>query len=104
MRKTNQSAIGTSFHDSVIMATVSQLKAALGEPCYDANDGRDKINYEWEMETDSGHVFTVYDWKQYTPLDDDEVIEWHIGGKDRSVTEEARIELSQAIRNLKKKA
>jgi hypothetical protein len=97
MKHTIQSAVGTSFHDTVINTTVNKLRKHLGKPGVDDNDGEDKINYCWTMETRSGDVFTVYDWKEYRPLLDDEEIEWHIGGKNRAVTELALLEIEAAF-------
>jgi hypothetical protein len=97
MKQTKQSAVGTSFHDTVINATVNELRKYLGTPEVEQNYGDDKINYEWILETRSGDVFTVYDWKEYRPLLDDEVIEWHIGGKNKSITELALFELKAAF-------
>jgi hypothetical protein len=93
MKPTTKSANGTSFHDTTIRMSVKQLKEILGEPVYDGNDGQDKTNYEWEMETDSGDVFTVYDWKEYRSISETEKIEWHIGGNSRSITEQAKREI-----------
>jgi len=97
MKKTFQSIDGTSFHYTTIISSVSTLTEVLGEPNYSGNDGEDKINFEWEMETDNGDVFTVYDWKEYRSLDENEMIEWHIGGTDRTVTEQAAREIRNAI-------
>jgi extradiol dioxygenase family protein len=96
MKQTRQLSVGTSFHDTVINTTVNKLKIHLGEPEFEENYGEDKVNYEWVMETSNGDVFTIYDWKEYRSLLDDEDIEWHIGGKNRTVTELALLEL-QAI-------
>ena len=76
----NQNISGTSFHNSTIMASVNELIAALGEPQYQSNDGQDKVNFEWDCETEDGDVFTIYDWKEYRAISTDEQIEWHIGG------------------------
>jgi hypothetical protein len=65
----------------------------LGEPECAINDGEDKVNFEWEMETDDGDVFTVYDWKEYRSLNENEMIEWHIGGHNKNVTELAKEEI-----------
>lgn len=97
MKQTRQSSVGTSFHDTVIVTTVNKLKLHLGEPEMEENTGEDKVNYEWVLETRSGDVFTIYDWKEYRPLLDDEDIEWHIGGKNRAVTELALLELQQVL-------
>jgi hypothetical protein len=93
MKKTFKEANGTSFHSTVIKATVNELKQILGEPDYDGNDGEDKVNFEWVMETNNGDVFTVYDYKEYRSLPENEVIEWHIGGYNKDVTEQAKREI-----------
>ena len=59
-KKTYKSADGTSFHGTTIRATVNQLISAFGEPSDDSNTGEDKVNFEWEMETEDGEVFTIY--------------------------------------------
>jgi hypothetical protein len=100
MKPTKKSVNGTSFHNTVIHATVSQLRQILGQPVYECNDSGDKVNFEWEMETKSGTVFTVYDWKEYRQIDEDEVIEWHIGGYRSIETAEAAIEISNALAKL----
>ena len=97
MQKTSKSTGGTSFHDNTITASVNELIAVMGEPVYQGNDGEDKVNFEWEMETEDGEVFTVYDWKEYRSISRNEQIEWHIGGHDRQITYKALCELSQAL-------
>jgi len=97
MKTTNKGADGTSFHGHTIDATVLELLTALGEPTYSDNSGTDKVNYEWIMETNKGDVFTVYDWKEYMPLRDHEVITWHIGGRREYHTLDAQTELLASL-------
>jgi len=97
MKKTNKSVLGTSFHDSTVIASVDQLTHVLGEPACDSNTGEDKVNFEWEMELESGEVFTVYDWKEYRMIARDEMIEWHIGGFDKATTDEATRQICEAM-------
>jgi hypothetical protein len=52
------------------------------------------------METESGEVFTVYDWKYYRPLGEEEMVEWHIGGHSGGVTADALAEITNALLNL----
>lgn len=98
MKTTNQSAIGTSFHDTYLTTTVNKLIAAIGEPKYVQNNGSDKVNFEWCLETDNGNVFTIYDWKEYRPIELDEEIEFHIGGKSASITNQVLLEINQALK------
>lgn len=68
---------GSSFHGHTINTTVNKLLKVLGEP---SEIGGDKTNYEWEMLTDEGQYFTVYDWKNYGGISKDAVVNWHVGG------------------------
>ena len=61
-KKTYKDTDGTSSHGVVIRATVDQLISAFGEPTMEYNTGEDKTNFEWEMETNEGEVFCIYDW------------------------------------------
>ena len=63
----------------------------------DSNDGSDKTNFDWEMETNNGDVFTVYDWKEYRILKEDEIIQWHIGGMSKQITEQAKHEIELGL-------
>ena len=86
---------GTSYHGDTVRATLLDMYAILGQPT-DRNG--DKTTYEWHMETESGHVFTVYDWKEYRQFGPNERIEWHIGGHTGAVTAEAMYKIAD-LRN-----
>jgi len=96
-KKTYQSTDGTSFHGVTIRASVDQLTKAFGDPTIVDNTGEDKVNYEWDMETDEGEVFCIYDWKYYRPLRSDESVEWNIGSRSESISREARGEINKAL-------
>ena len=96
-KKTYKSTDGTSFHGITIRATVEQLTKAFGDPTMDSNWGDDKVNFEWEMETEDGEVFTIYDWKEGRPLRLDEYVVWHIGAKDKSTSNTAERELLKKL-------
>jgi hypothetical protein len=97
MKPTFKEIGGTSFHDTTIGTTVHTLRKLLGEPYCEGNDGKDKVNFEWQCQTYEGDVFTVYDWKEYRPLDEHEIIEFHIGGRSKRVTEQAKNEMYEAL-------
>jgi hypothetical protein len=99
MKSTTKSPNLTSFYDSEVIATVKELIQVLGEPAYDGNDGDDKVNYEWVLETELGNVFTVYDWKHYRSISTDEQVYWHIGGHSSEVTVTAKREIEEALNN-----
>jgi len=98
MKQTFKNPTGTSFHKTTILATVNQLSKIFGVPTMGGIE--DKVTHEWEMETDEGDVFTVYDWKEYREFGDDEQIEWHIGGKSVAITERAKQEILNVLHPL----
>jgi len=102
MKETTQSFIGTSFHRHTIQASVEDLFAILGKPYDEENTGKDKTNFEWVAETESGKVFTIYDWKEYRPISRTEGITWHIGGHSAMDTSEALQELEEALSSIAK--
>lgn len=100
MKKTTKSANKTSFHGDVFNASVLDLRKILGIPDSETNDGKDKVNFIWSMETENGDIFTVYDLREYRVLDEDELIEWHIGGHSPCSTEMAIDEIAGALNDL----
>jgi len=89
----NKSACGTSFYGHKVTATPNQLIEALGEPQFGSNDRRDKTKFDWVCETQDGKVFTVYDWKEYKPLDMDSYYSFHIGAHSGPVAARALSEI-----------
>jgi hypothetical protein len=79
---------GTSYYRDDVRTTVQELSQKLGQPTFDDNKGEDKTNFEWNLLTDAGVPFTVYDWKHYRPLSNTEYVDWHIGARN---AEESRI-------------
>jgi hypothetical protein len=99
-KSTNSSTSGTSFHNVTIKTSVQQLINAFGAPEYEGNTGEDKVNYEWDMETSEGDVFTIYDWKEYRTIDVNEQIEFHIGAHSKFVSLTAKEEILDALKNI----
>lgn len=100
---TNKSAGGTSFHGSKIKATPAELKKLFSKSFTGNNNGRDKTNFDFVLETEDGNVFTIYDWKEYRRLKMTESIDWHIGGFDLKTTEKAASEVNILLTQLRKK-
>ena len=98
MKRSNNTG-GTSFHGVTLTTTPQQLIDALGEPQYFSNDGSDKTNMDYSLETEDEIAFTIYDWKEYRPLQMDETIEFHIGGFSYSQSVEAKNEVLRLINN-----
>jgi len=83
------SSVGTSFHGSTFKATPKQLVESIGE-ITNGRSGDGKVGMEWIRELDNAEVITVYDWKYRRVIGMDEEIEWNIGGRNNSTTEEAK--------------
>ena len=93
IKKTEQSTTGTSFHGITIKTTLGRLRAAFGDPQCENNYGEDKSNIDYSLETSNGDVFTVYDWKHYRPIGEDEVLDFHIGAYTNHIAFEAKQEM-----------
>jgi len=102
MAKGYKDFVGGSFHDVYLTATVNEIISVLGEPYAENNTGTDKCNFDWAGITNNGIKFTVYDWKEYQPLELDEIVEWHIGGSSFLETHEAMEEILKDIHRIKK--
>ena len=100
-KKSNQETNGISFHGVEFVATPDQLITLFGDWDYGNNTGDDKVNMEWICETQSGEVFTIYDWKEYKSLHMDIPITWHIGAYNMSVSNMALNEIRQMLSTLK---
>jgi len=93
IKKTEQSTDGTSFHNITIKTTLGRLRAAFGDPQCENNYGEDKSNIDYSLETSDGDVFTVYDWKHYRPIGEDEVVNFHIGAYTNHIAFQAKQEM-----------
>lgn len=100
MKPTTKTSNDTSFYNDTFNASVIDLRQICGEPVMECNDGSDKVNFEWEMETEDGDVFTIYDWKEYRKISEHESIEWHIGGNNGDTTYTALNEIADALNNI----
>jgi hypothetical protein len=98
MAKLSNKNGGGSFHNTTILTTVSKLTSVLGAAQDSNNTGEDKTNFDWNCETEDGDVFSIYDWKEYRSISEDELIEFHIGGDNKWITEQAKRELLEIIK------
>ena len=100
VKLSKKSPTGTSFHNVTVQCTPQQLIDLLGPAQWGSNDGRDKTNFDWVCETETGILFTIYDWKEYRVLDMLDQVVWHIGGNSFSNTFEAGKLLNQALEKM----
>lgn len=68
---------GTSFHNDIIYASANEIceKLDVDITCY----AGDKTNFEFELETEDGTPFTIYDWKEGDWVNEDTKLYYHIG-------------------------
>ena len=96
-KHTNQSSSGTSFYGVGFSATPQKLIDLFPDSFHMQNDGEDKTNFDFTLETKDGNVFTIYDWKYYRPLEMDEVVEWHIGGFNEQSCKQGKQEVLELL-------
>lgn len=69
------------FHGVMINASKDKLVEIFGEPSFINECTREKVQNEWllEYEDEFGNkeAFILYDWKEYRPYADDEVLLWY---------------------------
>jgi hypothetical protein len=97
VKETIKSTNGTSFHGTTISTSVGRLIELFPRSYSSQNDGEDKSNFDFELETSTGEVFTIYDWKEYRPIGKEERITFNIGGFSKSDTEKAKSELLKML-------
>lgn len=83
-----------------IECTINELKEKIGNPQVELRDKPRDTNFEWQCgfydDNNNFIVFTLYDYKNKTILEDDEMYEFHIGGNPK-YTQLIRKTLREAI-------
>lgn len=71
---------GTSFYNDTIYASANEICEKLGVDitCYDG----DKTHYEFELITEGGTPFCIYDWKEGDWVTTDTKLHYHIGARN----------------------
>ncbi len=93
---------GTSWHGDCVISTVEELKTMFGPPDY-IGDKTDKVQFEWLLDLEVSNSLgtsariTIYDWKEFRKFDEDEVIQFHIGGFSSRITKLAKKEIEKLI-------
>jgi hypothetical protein len=77
-----------------------ELAKKVNAEYFNDNDGSDKSNFDFIFLNSEGNVFTVYDWKEYRPLDLDENVEFHIGAHNNENASQGVIDLNKALDQL----
>ena len=88
---------GSSWFGDLIITNYPKLIEILGQPTFDDNTGQDKTNMEWVCESREGFVFTIYDWREHEPLNEEYNYGFHIGGFSEEETKKAKAEVELMI-------
>lgn len=96
MKPTTQDIFGTSFHGVTLQASLEGLTQKIGKP-HKKYPLYDTVQCEWDFETEEGHVFTVYDWKEYRIYDAHLPLHWHIGAHSKAICQKALEELKALL-------
>jgi|TARA_R100000935_G_C2706652_1_gene112417 hypothetical protein len=90
-------AIDLTFHGHDFSAAVVDIEKVCGKVMYTDNDIDEQTQNEWEMQTEDGTAFTIYDFKEYREYDSAEKITWHIGAGNRFGAKKGYEELKRSF-------
>jgi len=96
-RLENSSLQDHTFHGHHFEATKQDLEKACGPVMYNDDDTDEVTQNEWEMATEDGTTFTIYDYKEFRLYEDYEKIEWHIGTENRFGSKKAYEAVARAF-------
>lgn len=90
---------GTSFFGATIKTTLSKLRKKFGIETYNDNNGIDKVNIDFDLVLELAPKlsipFTIYDWKEYKKIDDNEEIVFHIGARNKAESDIAKFYINK---------
>ena len=86
----------TSFWGDTIYTSAREISEKLGVKVtrYDG----DKINFEFQLETEDGIPFTVYDWKESPCVTEDTRLHYHIGAHNEVESGKATLALTEQMK------
>ena len=86
----------TSFWGDTIYASASEICNKLGVKI--TYYGGDKTNFEFELETEDGIPFTLYDWKEGDWVNEDTHLYYHIGARNATDSQKVKNALKEYFR------
>ena len=90
-------ATNVSFHGHDFLAAKQDIEKVCGAVMYTDSDITERTQNEWEMQTEDGTPFTIYDFKEYREYDKVEKVTWHIGSGNRFGSKKGYDELKRAF-------
>ena len=86
-----------TFHNHDFIAALEDIEKVCGPVMYTDPDVDEPTQNEWEMQTEDGTPFTIYDFKEYREYDRTEKITWHIGSGNRFGSKKGYEELKRGF-------
>ena len=90
-------ATDLGFHNHAFEAAIEDIEKVCGAVMYTDSDITERTQNEWEMQTEDGTPFTIYDFKEYREYDKVEKVTWHIGSGNRFGSKKGYEELKRAF-------
>mgnify|MGYP003636802870 FL=1 len=90
-------AVNLGFHGHDFQAAILDIEKVCGAVMYTDDDIEEQTQNEWEMQTEDGTAFTIYDFKEYREYDKGEKITWHIGAMNRFGAKKGYEELKRSF-------
>lgn len=77
--------VGSSgWRQDTFFCSYAALEKVFGPPNGGSEEG--KVEYEWVIrDTETGEIFTIYDWKSSSDARLLKSVEWHVGGKVKPI-------------------
>ena len=95
---------GTSFFGEILQCSKSDLFEMLGEPTIHKDfDALTRTFNEWVLASnEEGYIITVYDYwdEENVSYNDYEIIDWHIGARNRHIAEKGLSMLRQMLNDM----
>ena len=109
IRASIESTSGTSYYGDNIVATANEIEAIVGAlPEYDYDKSQRTWCAEFSYLDEDGDVcwttFTIYDWKEFRTIGDDDVIDYHIGAFNRTESNKALESFKEEFKELIRKS
>lgn len=97
IKVSNNYPSNSSFHGDVVRASKNELTKVLGYPTDGNDDVNEKVQNEWQVETEDGTCGYIYDWKEYRRYSDSARIGWHIGANNLADSHKIKVALQSAL-------
>jgi hypothetical protein len=84
------------FTNHRVLASVNQLIAVCGEPSH-RGKVEEEVQFGWDMQTEEGDFFAVFDWKENREFPEDEILIWNIASQNAYASAIGQEEVLEAL-------